>query len=203
MSELLTHGGDWAGFLSERGKLPLDFSASISPLGVPGGVRAAVRQAAGQMDRYPDPLCRALRESISEYELVPPQQILCGNGAAELIFRVVWALRPRQALVTAPTFSEYGAALQSVGCAVKTWSLPEKRDFRLEEGVLDAITPETDLVFLCEPNNPTGVTAGRPLLLQILRRCRETGTRLVLDECFGDLLDDPESHTLKRRIPIS
>ena len=197
MSELLTHGGDWAGFLSERGKLPLDFSASISPLGVPGGVRAAVRQAAGQMDRDPDPLCRALRESISEYELVPPQQILCGNGAAELIFRVVWALRPRQALVTAPTFSEYGAALQSVGCAVKTWSLPEKRDFRLEEGVLDAITPETDLVFLCEPNNPTGVTAGRPLLLQILRRCRETGTRLVLDECFGDLLDDPESHTLK------
>ena len=64
MSELLTHGGDWAGFLSERGKLPLDFSASISPLGVPGGVRAAVRQAAGQMDRYPDPLCRALRESF-------------------------------------------------------------------------------------------------------------------------------------------
>ena len=120
MSELLTHGGDWAGFLSERGKLPLDFSASISPLGVPGGVRAAVRQAAGQMDRYPDPLCRALRESISEYELVPPQQILCGNGAAELIFRVVWALRPRQALVTAPTFSEYGAALQSVGCCGAT-----------------------------------------------------------------------------------
>ena len=201
MSELLTHGGDWAGFLSERGKLPLDFSASISPLGVPGGVRAAVRQAAGQMDRYPDPLCRALRESISEYELVPPQQILCGNGAAELIFRVVWALRPRQALVTAPTFSEYGAALQSVGCAVKTWSLPEKRDFRLEEGVLDAITPETDLVFLCEPNNPTGVTAGRPLLLRILRRCQETGTRLILDECFGDLLDDPESHTLKGSTP--
>ena len=74
---------------------------------------------------------------------------------------------------------------------------PEFADFWHLLSYLDAITPETDLVFLCEPNNPTGVTAGRPLLLQILRRCRETGTRLVLDECFGDLLDDPESHTLK------
>ena len=197
MSEQLTHGGDWAGFLRERGTLPLDFSASISPLGVPGGVRAAVRQAVGQMDRYPDPLCRALREDISGYERVPPQQILCGNGAAELIFRAVWALRPRQALVTAPTFSEYGAAMESAGCSVRKWFLPAERDFRLEEGILEAITPETDLVFLCEPNNPTGVTTDRPLLLRILQRCRETGTRLILDECFGDLLDDPEAHTMK------
>ncbi len=49
MSELLTHGGDWAGFLSERGKLPLDFSASISPLGVPG---ACVRLSGRQRGRW-------------------------------------------------------------------------------------------------------------------------------------------------------
>ena len=56
-----THGGDWAGFALAHGRPPLDFSANISPLGVPTGVQEALREAAGQADRYPDPLCRDLR----------------------------------------------------------------------------------------------------------------------------------------------
>ena len=56
--------------------------------------------------------------------------------------------------------------------------------FALGKGFLSAITPETDMVFLCEPNNPTGVTTAPALLTQILKRCRETGTLLVLDEFY-------------------
>lgn len=200
MSQSLTHGGDWAGFQLERGALPLDFSSNVSPLGVPEGVQAAVARAAAELDRYPDPLCRALRGAISRWEQVPPEQILCGNGAAELIFRAVWALRPRRALVTAPAFAEYRAALDAAGCRVDTWALPPERDFRVEEGILEAIVPGVELLFLCEPNNPTGVTTDRSLLLRILERCRENGTRLILDECFGDLLDDPAAHSLKDQL---
>lgn len=192
-----THGGDWAGFALAHGCLPLDFSANISPLGVPRGVQEALREAAGQADRYPDPLCRELRGALSEHEGVPAEWILCGGGAADLIFRAVLALGPGRALVTAPAFGEYEAALESVGCAVERYALRPEEDFRLRPDILEKITPETDLVFLCEPNNPTGVTTPRPLLLRILERCRETGTRLVVDECFGDFLDEPELHTLK------
>lgn len=192
-----THGGDWAGFALAHGCLPLDFSANISPLGVPRGVQEALREAAGQADRYPDPLCRELRGALSEHEGVPAEWILCGGGAADLIFRAVLALGPGRALVTAPAFGEYEAALESVGCAVERYALRPEEDFRLRPDILGKITPETDLVFLCEPNNPTGVTTPRPLLLRILERCRETGTRLVVDECFGDFLDEPELHTLK------
>lgn len=192
-----THGGDWAGFALAHGCLPLDFSANISPLGVPRGVQEALREAAGQADRYPDPLCRELRGALSEHEGVPAEWILCGGGAANLIFRAVLALGPGRALVTAPAFAEYEAALESVGCAVERYALRPEEDFRLRPDILEKITPETDLVFLCEPNNPTGVTTPRPLLLRILERCRETGTRLVVDECFGDFLDEPELHTLK------
>ena len=192
-----THGGDWAGFALAHGDLPLDFSANISPLGVPRGVQEALREAAGQADRYPDPPCRELRGALSDHEDVPAEWVLCGSGAADLIFRAVLALRPRRALVTAPTFTEYEAALETVGCAVERYALWPEEDFRLRPDILEKITPETDLLFLCEPNNPTGVTTSRPLLLCILERCRETGTRLVLDECFGDFLDEPELHTLK------
>lgn len=197
MERELTHGGDWAGFSLAHGCLPLDFSANISPLGVPRGVQEALREAAGQADRYPDPLCRELRGALSEHEGVPAEWILCGGGAADLIFRAVLALGPGRALVTAPAFGEYEAALESVGCAVERYALRPEEDFRIREDLLEKITPETDLVFLCEPNNPTGVTTPRPLLLRILERCRETGTRLVVDECFGDFLDEPELHTLK------
>ena len=197
MEHELTHGGDWAGFSLTHGCPPLDFSANISPLGVPRGVQEALREAAGQADCYPDPLCRALRAALSEHAGIPAEWIFCGGGAADLIFRAVLAVGPKRALVTAPAFAEYEAALETVGCAVERYGLRPEEDFHLREDILEKITPETDLVFLCEPNNPTGVTTPRALLLRILKRCWETGTRLVLDECFGDFLDEPESHTLK------
>lgn len=193
----LVHGGDWAGFAAEYGAMPLDFSANVSPLGVPDGVRRAIEQAAAQADRYPDPLCRALRAAIAQKEAVPAEYILCGNGAADLIFRAVLARKPRKALVTAPSFAEYAAALETVDCEIVRYTLKEERDFRLEADFLQAITPDMDMVFLCQPNNPTGLTSPRELLLRIAERCRDCGILLVLDECFTDFLDVPEAHSLK------
>ncbi len=193
----LVHGGDWAGFAAEYGAMPLDFSANVSPLGVPDGVRRAIEQAAAQADRYPDPLCRALRAAIAQKEAVPAEYILCGNGAADLIFRAVLARKPRKALVTAPSFAEYAAALETVDCEIIRYALKEERDFRLEADFLQAITPDVDMVFLCQPNNPTGLTSPRELLLRVAARCRDCGTLLVLDECFTDFLDAPEAHSLK------
>ena len=195
----LTHGGDWAGFAAEYGEAAplLDFSANVSPLGLPAGVAAALAACAPACDRYPDPLCRALTAGIAAAEGVPGAWVLCGNGAADLIWRAALALRPARALVTAPAFAEYEAALGAVGCAVERYFLKEENDFRLDEGFLEAIRPGVGLVFLCEPNNPTGLTTPRPLLLQVLARCRAAGALLVVDECFGDFLAEPAAHSLK------
>ena len=192
----LIHGGDWAGFELEYGRPPLDFSSNVSPLGVPEGVRDAVAKAVCAADRYPDPLCREVRGAIAEAEQVPAEWCLCGNGSADLIYRAVLAARPQCALVTAPTFGEYGAALGLVGCRVERYPLREENGFVPQEDFLDAVTPETDMVFLCEPNNPTGRTTPKPLLLSIVERCAITGTLLVVDECFGGFLADPAAHTL-------
>lgn len=192
----LIHGGDWAGFEARHGQAPLDFSVNVSPLGVPGGVRRAIELAAAASDRYPDPLCRGLRHGIAKKTGIPAEQILCGNGAAELIFRAVLARRPHRALLTAPTFAEYGAALRTAGCQTVYYGLREENGFALDSGILEAIRPGMDMVFLCQPNNPTGVTAPRPLLLQVLERCQAAGALLVLDECFCDFLDEPFAHSL-------
>ena len=197
MEAKLTHGGDWAGYQAERGGQPLDFSANISPLGLPEGVRRAAVRALDTAERYPDPLCRALRAAIGKAEGVDPAWVLCGNGAAELIYRAVLARRPKRGLVTAPAFSEYEAALELAGCSTDRFLLKEGDGFALNEGFLEAITPDMDLVFLCQPNNPTGRTVPRALLAAAAERCRAAGALLVLDECFCGFLDDPEVFSLK------
>ena len=70
----------------------------------------------------------------------------------------------------------------------------------MPEAILEAIAPGVELVFLCEPNNPTGRTTPRPLLDRILARCQSVGARLVVDECFNEFLDDPAAHTMKGRL---
>lgn len=192
----LVHGGDWAGFEAEYGRAPLDFSANVSPLGVPQGVRDAIAAAAADADRYPDPLCRTLCRKIANKEEVSPDWILCGNGAADLIWRLAAALHPQKALLPAPAFAEYEAALRSVNCQIVHSLLSSESGFTVGEDFLQEITPQTEMVFLCEPNNPTGRTTAMPLLRRILDRCAEAGTVLVVDECFGDFLDDPAAHTL-------
>lgn len=194
----LVHGGDWAGYRAEFGHDALDFSANVSPLGLPAGVAAAITNALPTADRYPDPLCRELRAALAGAEGVPADWILCGNGAADLIFRLALAVRPRRALLPAPTFAEYEAALQTVGCAVQRVFLREENEFAVTEKFIDAVTPETDIVFLCQPNNPTGQVTPPALVERLVRRCAECGAVLVVDECFLDFLPDRDAWTAKQ-----
>ena len=191
------HGGDWAGFQQEYGKLPLDFSANINPLGMPKRVRQAIVQNLDSAERYPDPVCRELRQKLAQLHHLSERQILCGAGAADLIFRLVLAKKPRRALITAPTFAEYENALSLVQCTVTHYPLSVKDNFLITEEILSYITSELDLLILCEPNNPTGRTTAPALLQKILHRCAACETLLVVDECFNAFLDDPAAHSLQ------
>ena len=199
------HGGNWASYENEYGRMPLDFSANISPLGVPDSVREAVIRAAGEADRYPDPFCRNLRAAIGKSEQIAPEYILCGNGAADLIWRIAGVFRNSCALLPVPSFSEYRSALAANGCSVCTYAMQEADHFRLTTSFLPALKEfacslpagKRGILFLCNPGNPSGVTAERETLLQILHICAQRDILAVVDECFLDFLDEPESHTLK------
>ena len=87
------------------------------------------------------------------------EALIIGNGAAELIFALGYSLRPKRALLPQPTFAEYEQALLAAGCEVFYYPLSEENGFRLTEDFLPLPTGERDMVFLCNPNNPTGVLA--------------------------------------------
>lgn len=183
------HGGDIYG-----GEVELDFSANTNPFGTPKGIIDAVQAALPEMHRYPDPYCRKLVQAISDFEGVPKEYILCGNGAADLIYAYCEALCPKVAVELAPTFSEYALGLERVGCKVKRYYLQQERKFELDEDFLSYLTEtKPDVVFLCNPNNPTGKTIAPSLLENILTIGTKYNIRLFVDECFLDLSDSGES----------
>ena len=180
------HGGDVYG-----GGITLDFSANTNPLGTPPGVLEAVGRALPRLHRYPDPYCRRLVQAIAGHEQVPASYILCGNGAADLIYAYCAALRPRTAAEPAPTFAEYGLGLAQMGCRAAPYFLHQAENFDVGEGFLPFLeAKKPEVVFLCTPNNPTGRLLPLPLLEQILQGCAAWGARVFLDECFLDLTED-------------
>ncbi len=128
------HGGDLYG-----ASVDLDFSANTNPLGTPPAVRRAAAEAVKEICQYPDPYCRKLVAAIAVFEHVPRDFVLCGGGAAELIFSYCGAKKPRRALAPAPTFSEYAAALTQAGCQVERHILLPGKDFALGEDYLAAL----------------------------------------------------------------
>lgn len=202
IKEKLIHGGDIYSARERLSRLEdppaiLDFSANINPLGLPEGVREAIRASVDTFDIYPDPLCRALVSRLSDYEGVPSEWILCGNGAADVVFRTVAAVKPKKAMVLAPTFAEYEEALHTVSCQVVHYELKADNGFQTGEGILEVLEEGLDMLFLCNPNNPTGQLITKELMLKILQRCESLGILLFLDECFNDFLEEPKNYTAK------
>ena len=99
----MIHGGEIYGIP----KIKYDFSININPLGIPEGVRGRLRDHFAMLEQYPDPNCGELRAALERSTGIPAGQILCGNGASELIEAAVRAVRPRRILLTAPSFSGY------------------------------------------------------------------------------------------------
>lgn len=185
------HGGD-----IYRHPGVIDFSVNTNPLGTPESVKRAVQESVAKIEHYPDVRCEALRKAISRFEQVNMEEILCGNGAAELFFAAVQAVCPQKALVIAPSFSEYEEALRSVGAEAEYYYLCEEDNFQIREDYVDKLSEEIDMIFLCNPNNPTGQTIDRDMLIKILDCCKKQNIVVILDECFLEFLDEPNRYEM-------
>lgn len=174
------HGGD----IYEHTGISLDFSININPLGMPSVVKEALIQGIDTYDRYPDPHCRDLTQTLANHHQVKPETIMCGNGAADCIFRICAAKKPKEVLVLAPTFSEYERPVRLFGGKIREYNLDPNSDFLLTDHFLDALTEDLDMVFLCNPNNPTGRLLPLDLMVEIAQCCEKNKIKLVVDECF-------------------
>ena len=79
------HGGDWYGFQAKYGRLPLDYSANVSPFPTPKNIRKAISLASQNLAAYPDPECRLLRRAIAEEKADIPARVIRSDGTVEEI----------------------------------------------------------------------------------------------------------------------
>ena len=191
------HGGDFIAFGQENGYYPLDFSINLNPLGMSPRAKEAIVDLLAEPQRYPDPKNRKLKAKLADITELPQEYIVCGNGASDIIYRLVQAKKPKKALLAVPTFAEYEHALNNVDCQVEYYFLSEDTGFILDMKFLDCLTKDIDIVFLCNPNNPTGALIEQEVIVEILKKTKEQQIFLVMDECFNALLEKPEEATLR------
>lgn len=190
------HGGD-----IYRNRVSVDFSVNVNPLGMPDGVRTALEEAVERCGTYPDPEAEQLKGAVSRMLGVPEKYLLFGNGASELFLGILHAVRPRRTLIPVPSFYGYEYAAEAAGGEITYFPLSPEKGYLPGDDLLEALTEDVDLLFLANPNNPTGRLAGKEYLKRLLEVCEEKGIRAVIDECFiefcgGDesLLSELEAH---------
>ena len=191
------HGGDIYAYDRDL----LDFSVNLNPLGMPDRVLRAIREHAEEYDRYPDPHCRALRRALSVRESAPEKWLVFGNGAADLIVRLCMVLKPKRALLPAPTFSEYEKAVRLAGGEVRRFFLRQEAGYQVTADYADTVQPGDSVVFLCNPNNPTGALAEPGTVEALLSACGQVGAVLVVDECFLPFTDGRSCQSWLRAYP--
>jgi threonine-phosphate decarboxylase len=165
----------------------IDFSANINPLGPPAILKEKWPDFLGEINVYPDPFATKLKEMISTAEQITSDSILIGNGGAELITLLARKLAGKKVVIVEPTFSEYEAACRASECEIIYHQLVEPK-FELNAADLHLNLLGADALFLCNPNNPTGIQYSASTIISIVEECEKRDCLVILDEAFFDFL---------------
>jgi len=174
----------------------IDFSANINPLGINKKVKDAIINALEEVERYPDITYFNLKYGISDFEGVNYEDLVLGNGAAEVIFNLVRSIKPKKVLIPAPTFGEYEEAVLSINSSIEYYYLKEDNNWIIDEDIINHINEDIDMVFICNPNNPTGILTDKEVIINIAKKALSTNTILAIDESFLDFVRDGENYSV-------
>ena len=163
----------------------INFAANVNPLGESAKLKDALYKRIDAITQYPDREYTSLRKAIAKYCQCDYNDLVVGNGCTELISLFIQVTSPKQTLIIEPTYSEYERDLKLNGSKVCYFDLEENNDFRINtDDLLKNITPETDLIIICNPNNPTAGIIFPDELRTILAHCKNTNTYVMIDETY-------------------
>ncbi len=184
------HGG---GFSS--GTIQYDFSVNINPLPTPQPVKDAMSEALEHVDCYPDYDSVKLKDALASKYHIKSSQVAVGNGSSELFFAIVNAFSPCRILIPVPSFFgyEYAACRGSNEVCFLENAFSGSAFSESGSRLMEELNKNYDLLFLANPNNPTGQLIERELLLSLFDECIRLGTIVILDECFYEFTGGKDS----------
>ena len=182
--KVVVHGGIFSNGLEHKSGL-LDFSSNVNPLGFPSQVRDVFKNLS-QISIYPDPHSNELKTHLQRYTGITKDQIVVGNGATEIIYNYCTAfLRKQKVMIPVPTFGEYESAAKLNGAIL---SFFKTMDLNQKYSEFQDMFSKKNCIFLCNPNNPTGVVIKKNNMLKILETAYNKSVLVFLDECFIELV---------------
>ncbi len=201
--EAVLHGGNpwaWSKLQGSPAQEILDFSVDLNPLGPPADLADLLQEGAGSLRRYPEPTYERFRKAVGRRLERDPAQILPGNGTSELIHLVSRAFARARAAVVVPTFTEYERAVAADGGQTIPIPLREEEAFAPPALKGGPDLSRIQLLFLCNPNNPTGTFWPKELIFPWIQAAQLVGAMVIVDEAYMDLTQEPAQGSLAREI---
>lgn len=187
------HGGIYS---VDPSLVKIDFSSNVNPIGVSKIVLNSIQKDLRSLSSsYPDPECRDLKKSLSDYLKIHCECINVGNGATEIIHNFARMFAREKVIIPSPSFCEYELASRRMGAS---FILVPLKNFNLDADLIIEKAKGSDAIFLCNPNNPTGLLY-RKSLKTIIERL-DSSTKILVDECFIELVNGSNRHTMIRNI---
>jgi histidinol-phosphate aminotransferase len=163
----------------------IDFSVNLNPYGPPDFVFDAIQEAIEAIGVYPDTECNALRAQIARKFSCDENEVLVGAGVSELVQLVALTFVKSRVLIPQHTYGEYETAAQMMGAHIKRIAMPK---LQIDpESIVDEMNTD-DVLFLCNPNNPTGQYLGEPEIELIFEEAERVDALVVLDEAYVDFV---------------
>jgi histidinol-phosphate aminotransferase len=144
-------------------------------------------------NQYPDLYAEKLNNAVSQMLNIPKEYLIFGNGASELFMAIVHEIRPQKTVIPIPSFYGYEYAANAIDSEIIYYNTKEEDNFELKENFLSVLTYDVDIVFIANPNNPTGNLISKDFLIKIVKHCNEKNIYVVLDECFIDFCGEEYS----------
>lgn len=169
----------------------IKLASNENPLGPSPLAIKALRKGINDLNRYPDGSCYYLRQALSESLQVKPEEIIFGNGSNEIIELAVRTfLGPGdEAVIAHPSFVVYSTIVQAVHG--KNIIVPLKEWRHDLQEVASGITEKTKIVFIANPNNPTGTINTKTEMSAFMKRVPE-GVLVVVDEAYYEYVTNPD-----------
>ena len=181
----VSHGGLFS--IKKPNPKIIDFSSNISPIGPPPLVKKYLKKHLDDLEIYPDSNSILMRKNLQWYTKIPYSQIVAGNGATEIIYNFCQAFlsKKTRVLIPIPTFGEYEAAAKLRGSKISYFNT-----MNLNNDVEEFIRkiPKNGCIFLCNPNNPTGILTSKKNIKKIIESATKKSTLVFVDECFIELV---------------
>ena len=192
------HGGNIAQVCAAYGLRPaeiVDFSANINPLGYSPCLPEKIAKELESILHYPDIDVSLLRRAVASEIRHREEEVLIGNGSTEFIYLIPRVLRPETGVVFEPTYSDYARALRNSGAGIEEIICAEET-FRRDLGhpVLSAEDGGGRMLYVCNPNNPTGSLTKREEILSLAKRFPKM--YIVMDEAFIDFVEEAEDFSV-------